>query len=633
MKLLVDRKSLAFKQKNLGLITDAVYNPIRNKVNQTIRSAQINYYNSAFHQTSNNMKKNWKILKNILGTTKTKNDFDKVIVHNLVYTDPTDIANCFNEYFCSIATELAENLPAVPESETSNMHTINNSIFMSLCSVNEIEKIIRKLKITTTELNSIPVKVFKQISPIIAPVICLLINLSITKGIFPDILKIARITPILKKGEKHFCGNYRPIASLPILSKIYERVIANRLIGFMDKYSIINRAQFGFLRGKSTSDAIHYLIDFIHNNLDNKRCVINVQVDLKKAFDTVNHEILMKKLYNYGIRGTPSDLLKSYLSNRKQFVRIKNCPSELKHISNGVPQGSILGPILFLFFINDLPLCSNILMPTLYADDTTFSIAHNDPEIAATLLNFELSKFHKWTIENRLSINFEKTEMMLFINRRTNIPELEVNFGGVDLQFTECATFLGLKLDDKLKFTDHIEHIVGKLSKNIGIFSKIKYKLPLKSRINYYYCFIYSYLTYNIIIWGKTYACHLEPLIVLQKRMIRLMKDAEFLSHTTPLFHELRILKFNDIYSYFTSIFMYKAIKIGLYCTEHTVNTRNRNDARPVNCNTTLRQQSLSYMGPKTWNKLPNEIRSIQKLSTFKNSLKKHFISCYEQSD
>ena len=241
------------------------------------------------------MKKNWKILKNILGTTKTKNDFDKVIVHNLMYTDPTDIANCFNEYFCSIATELAENLPAVPESETSNMHTINNSIFMSLCSVNEIEKNIRKLKITTTELNSIPVKVFKQISPIIAPVICLLINLSITKGIFPDILKIARITPILKKGEKHFCGNYRPIASLPILSKIYERVIANRLIGFMDKYSIINRAQFGFLRDKSTSDAIHYLIDFIHNNLDNKRCVINVQVDLKKAFDTVNHEILMKK--------------------------------------------------------------------------------------------------------------------------------------------------------------------------------------------------------------------------------------------------------------------------------------------------------------------------------------------------
>jgi len=193
--------------------------------------------------------------------------------------------------------------------------------------------------------------------------------------------------------------------------------------------------------------------------------------------------------------------------------------------------------------------------------------------------------------------------------------------------------FLGIKLDNKLKFTDHINFIANKLSKSIGIFAKIKNKLPLNSRLNYYHCFVYPYITYNIIIWGKAYTCHIEPIITLHKRMVRLMKDADFLAHTNPLFIELNILKFDDIYKYFTSIFMFKAIKEGKFCTEHTLNTRNRDQAQPAYHRTTQGQQSLSFMGPKVWNEIPHEIRSIKNITTFKCKLKKHYISNYKLAE
>ena len=624
IKQLIDKKSKAFKQLRLGQISTEANNLIRNEVNQAVRTAKANFYQSAFSQSNNNMKKNWNLLKNLLGTNKTKNEIEKIAVDGHEYTDPTGVADQFNNYFCSIADDIAAELPPVTGMPVSNTQQINNSLFLFPVTIDEVEIIINNLKNTNTGLNSIPVKIFKQLTPLLVPTICMIINISFSKGIFPDVLKIARITPVFKKGDRQACGNYRPIASLPFLSKIYERAMANRLLEYLNKYSILHNAQFGFLKGKSTSDAIHYLTDFIYKNLNEYKYTINVQIDLRKAFDTVDHCIFLEKIVKYGIRGLPHQLIKSYLTNRNQYVSIKGYKSDLKDITIGVPQGSILGPIFFLLFINDLPNCSEVLKSTLYADDTTLSIAHNNFNTACNLLNTELKLVQKWTIENRLTINIDKTELMIITNRSLNMLGNEIVLDGKYLQSTECSMFLGIKIDNKLKFTDHINFIVNKLSKSIGIFAKVKNKLPLNSRLNYYYCFVYPFITYNIIIWGKAYTSHVEPIITLHKRMVRLMKDADFLAHTNPLFIELNILKFEDIYKYFTSIFMFNAIKEGNFCTEHTLNTRNRDQAQPAYHRTTQGQQSLSYMGPKVWNELPNEIRNLKNLTTFKCKLKKH---------
>ena len=241
----------------------------------------------------------------------------------------------------------------------------------------------------------------------------------------------------------------------------------------------------------------------------------------------------------------------------------------------------------------------------------------------------ELSVIYNWMLNNKLSVNVDKTELMLISNKQTNHSDSDIVMGGENLAFADSSMFLGVKFDNKMKFSEHTEYISRKISKSIGIFSKIKNYLPLDARLNYYYSFLYPYLSYNIIFWGKTYATHLEQLTILQKRMIRFMTDSDYLANTDPLFYQLKLLKLDDIYNYFLCIYMFRALKEGKYQVQHDRNTRNRNMALSSFRRLTPGQQSVSYMGPKTWNSLPNEIKNINKLPAFKNNLKTFLLNQY----
>ena len=311
----------------------------------------------------------------------------------------------------------------------------------------EVVKIIGQLKLVKSHVDVIPVKLFKSLAPIIASPLSNIINSSFQNSIFPDLLKIARVVPIFKSGDQSDPTNYRTISCFPYIGKIFEKCISSRILSFCCKYQIFSKSQFGFLKGKTTSDALIDLTDFIYNSLDKKEHNVTFLVDLKKAFDTVNHSILLRKLEQYGFRGKILNWMASYISNRRCFVEIEGKKSSEFELKVGIQQGSVLGPILFLLYINDLPLVSQTFKTTLFADDTTFSYSDNSFNYLILNSNAELSKIHDWTIRNRLTINVDKTEAILITNRNYESGEQRLKIGNKHVEFVESCKFLGIHLD------------------------------------------------------------------------------------------------------------------------------------------------------------------------------------------
>ena len=257
-------------------------------------------------------------------------------------------------------------------------------------------------------------KLIKHANMILAPIITYIINLSISKGVFPQALKLAKVTPIHKSGNIFDKVNYRPVSVLICLCRLFERTIYNQLLEFLNSNSIISPQQYGFRPKRSTELALTFFTKYVLDAFDDEEFVLSVFLDLSKAFDTVNHEILLKKLYHYGIRGTAYDWFKSYLSNRSQYTCINKLSSSILPVVCGVPQGSILGPLLFILYMIDLCLSSNIMQYILYADDTAvFSKGKHTIDLINTV-NLELIQISNWLSSNKLTLNIAKTHCIIF---------------------------------------------------------------------------------------------------------------------------------------------------------------------------------------------------------------------------
>ena len=319
--------------------------------------------------------------------------------------------------------------------------------------------------------------------------------------------------PIFKKGDATLIRNYRPISVLPVLSKIFEKLVYSRLTKYIDKHNILSNYQFGFKKGYSTYMALTILIDKITSAMDKGEHIIGLVLDFAKAFDTVNHDILLSKLNHYEIRGTVLQWFQSYLSSRKQTVRISETNSELKNVTCGVPQGSILGPLLFLIYINDLSAVSQITFPIMYADYTNIFIRGKDLPKMEHDLNIEIQNISQWLKANKLSLNIKKTCTMTF----SNIPSVRKRINNIYIDGTQIDTvshtqFLGVIIDNKINWNEHIKYTCKKRSKSVGIFWKIKNKVNKKTLINLYYTFIYPFIIYCNIVWGRAPKIYLSKI-------------------------------------------------------------------------------------------------------------------------
>ena len=441
-----------------------------------------------------------------------------------------DIANGFNNFFSQIGPNLTSE---IPESDSTYEDSLkdSNPVSFNFSKILEMD-ILRTCDQLKPKLSSgedfISNKLLKEIAPIIITPLHYLINISLETGYIPGEFKIAKIVPIFKDGDCHLFTNYRPISLLSSFAKLLEKIVAKQLTGFLNSHNILYKHQYGFRHKHNTSQPVLHFTDKIFNALNQKQPekTLSIFIDLKKAFDTVDHKILLKKMDHYGVRGTSNTWFTNYLSNREQFVSLEGVRSDKNKIVCGVPQGSVLGPLLFLIFINDLPNATDFLT-LLFADDTTFQLSSNNINILFEKCNSELEKAATWFKANKLTLNVKKTKFMLFEgkNQKTNIEGLSLLIDNkeIDQVGSNCKQkyikFVGHVLDDQLTWAGHLEHICKKLASANFALNTSKNFLPLRIRKTLYYSLFDSHLMFGNLLWGCADQKFLKKVEILQKNV------------------------------------------------------------------------------------------------------------------
>ena len=449
------------------------------------------------------LRKSFKVLRKVIGKQDGQNmaNIDFIIGNKLV-SDETEIVNEFNNYFVTVGKSLTKNTNS-DVNPLDYIQSNSKSIVIPDITVRYIINVISSLNNSSAGYDDMPASIMKKcIDEYITP-LTYLINYSIRQGVFLDELKIAKIIPIFKSGNEQCTNNYRPISVLPFFSKIYEKVMANFLTNFLDANDLLYNSQFGFRHNHSTSHAIITLIEKISRALDTGKTVCGIFIDFRKAFDVIPHKTLLKKLYAYGIRGEIYNWFKSYLSDRSQFVQYQNSKSGTKLITHGVPQGSIIGPLLFILYINDFLNASELLFSILFADDTSVFIEGYEYDKMIEILNKEMKKIDTWLECNGLVINTDKTHYMVFHRAKLKSTNKDIYIRDIKIKRVTSVKFLGLIIDDQLKWIEHIQYIKNKISKSIGILCKVRNYLDKTTLHNLYFTFVYPYLIYGIEIWAR----------------------------------------------------------------------------------------------------------------------------------
>ena len=403
---------------------------LKNDITQDIRAGKKIYYQRYFSEHKNNLQKIWKGIKEIINVKSKNYDHPTCIQEgDQNFTDPKKIANSFNDYFSMIADKILQkrkyNGTKSYRDFLSN-RLLENFVFED-CNENEIKSIISSLdKTKSSGPNSIPTDILFLLKDFISIPLMHIFNLSFSTGQHPDLFKISKVIPIFKKGSRLLVSNYRPISLLSNLNKILEKLVHIRVYKFLEDFNCLYSLQFGFRQKHSTNHALIDITETIRSALDNKKYVCGVFVDLQKAFDTVNHEILVAKLDHYGIRGVANNWFSSYLSNRTQFVSILGFESDTKPMRHGVPQGSVLGPLLFLIYINDLHCSIKHSKVYHFADDTNLLNISNSSKRLQKLVNADLKILYNWLLANKFSLNCDKTEIIFFHKPGEPVPSVKI---------------------------------------------------------------------------------------------------------------------------------------------------------------------------------------------------------------
>jgi hypothetical protein len=517
------------------------YNKYRNILNKVIRTAKKMYWQLKFSNSLNDSKETWRNINLLIKKQTCQHDQDYFSHEENILKDPNEIANAFNSFYVNIGKNIANSVQA-PTTHSNIMPSVNqtNSLYLTPSTEIEVLQIIDKMKPKTScGHDNISVKLIKQTSLAIITPLTYIINLSLGNGSVPENMKFAKVLPIFKNGDKDQIKNYRPISLLPSFSKILEKVIHRRLFKFLTNNNLLFASQYGFRKNYSTELGILEFQNRIITHIRNKNSCLGLFLDLSKAFDSLQHNILLSKLEHYGIRGIALNWFRSYLSNRSQSVNFLNASSQSLKIDCGVPQGSVLGPLLFLIYVNDLPNCSTSGEFIIYADDTNIIFTHKDKAKLLENINKEISHIANWFNCNKLSINTDKTNFMLFKDNNMNeCSALAVKINGCTINRTNKVKFLGVEIQSDLSWNAHCNTKANKMSQSLAVLSKVKHLLPKSAMLSIYHSLIESHINYSILSWGKTCQRQINRVRTIQKRAVRIICKQRYNSHTDPLFRD-----------------------------------------------------------------------------------------------
>lgn len=597
---------------NLQLLHE--YKSYEKILNKVILDAKLLHDKKLIYKNKSDPKKLWNTINGMLGKTKKSDDnIDYIMNVNDKLSNPIDICNAMNDYYINVSDELCNKIQQ-PLNETLRLPPNNNkSIYFFPTNTDEVTEIINRMKIRNGGVDGINTTTIRILSEFIKIPLVHIINTSITQGVWPNTLKCAEVKPIHKSGDKSIVSNYRPISLISNLAKIFERIIFNRIFKFCNKHKILSNNQFGFIKNRGTKDALNKLTNYIVDKIDKKEAISVAFLDLAKAFDTVNHSILLMKLNRYGIRGLPNKLLESYLKNRQQRVKINGHQSQFKTVTSGVPQGTILGPLLFILYINDL--LNNLPEDAIfsYADDTVIVSTNKKWSIVEQQMNEYLSKVSIWLALNKLSLNIDKSVYINFGSYSTSTPKnLNIHINDIQLKQVEKYKYLGIMFDSNLKWDAHIEYLLNKTRYLTYIFSKLSKVMTTDTLTMIYYAFFNSVIDYGIIAWGGAYGNQLNALQRLQCRLLKLVNKNMFFDSKNPL-------NLRQLFTLNAIIYHYDVL-VNTYINSSSI-TRHRPIQLPI-YNKRIMNKSSYFMAIKIFNVLPQKLKTLR-IRNRKKQLKK----------
>ncbi len=620
------------------------YKELKKRVKQLINKSKSEYYNKKLEDDRGNSSAIWNTLKQLVPSNKN-------ITCPLLLEDERIISkeiNRFNRYFANVGKETFEksrqNLLNHDTEPIFNVYdTINPTCNMFRPQPTDSRTIILVLKQLKNSSahgsDGIPTRFLKESLPVIITYLTCIINTSIVTGTFPSPWKHSVVVPIFKGGDTSDPKDFRPISLLPIISKILEKVVTAQLIQHLEGNHLLNNTQHGFRAALSTESALLTLSNKLYKNIDNGNISLVTLCDLSKAFDSVNHQILLNKLKELRI---DTFWFRDYLRDRTQSVRIDKHVSDKLDVSYGVPQGSVLGPILFLMYVNDLSQYVSDCLVIQYADDTQFIHTGNIDRIQDLIRRGEetLSKAKRYFQLNGLMLNTKKTQCM-FIGSRGMTSQIPQN---IHLQVDDSKIIpstslknLGVYFDAHLTFDTHMSKISSKIFGTIMYINRIKDNFSKKTRITVVQSLVLSIINYGIKIWGTANKTHMQQIQKLQNFAAKVaLGGGAKRDHATPFLRELGWLKVNKKYDYELGVMTYNIIKGNApsylfhlpYVSDiSTVPTRQQHQLHVPKVRTYTGARSMLVAAPTLWNSLPLSIRNAQSLPSFKKQLHQYLFS------
>ena len=633
------RRCLQLYKKAIGKCNSSKdckkYTTYRDVYKTLKRKAKQMHYANLFHEYGNDIRKTWRVLNSLIGRSNDKSSVsDTFVINGQKVNDKRVIADGFCKYFSSIGKVCAESIPESKNTPNYYMKGVANhhSCFLYPTDYVEILNIMQTFKPKkSTGDDGISMSLLKHVSEECSLPLAFIINKSLEQGTVPDQMKLAKVVPIYKANNKQLLTNYRPISLLPNISKILEKVVYRRLNSFLNKYDILSSDQYGFRSKRSTIDAITKFASDVLLSQDRKEYCLSVYLDLSKAFDTINHDILFKKLNHYGVRGKALEWFRSYLDQRQQYVSYMGQQSDTLGVSYGIPQGSVLGPLLFILYTNDLPKSLLHCKTVLFADDTTVYFHSSSLDKVFERVTSDLSLLSDWFKVNQLSVNPTKTKYILF--GRHGKTNLELKIDDEVLDRVSHTKFLGIYIDEKLQWDYHINYCKKKVSSGIYAMNACKHLLLPCHLRTLYFSLIHPHLLYGIILWGNAYKKHVHKLEVLQKKSLRIMHNAMYNAHTLPLFKQSGILKIEELHRLQLGLLMYRFkhsympnSMMHMFTYKYDAhNTRHGRDPCLPKMTTEVARRSFLYRGPQLWFGLDDDIKKNSK--SMKQFKKKYIIT------